>query len=225
MLNEDEINDLKNKLPFWGQLTLIQQNLILNNSKTVHFQKGDHIHNGESDCLGFVFIRQGCIRVYMISEEGREITLYWLEAGDICILSASCVLSTITFDVCIDAENDCDLIQLNTSVFSKITDENIYAELFSYKLATQRFSEVMWTMQQILFISFDKRLAAFLLEESMKNNSPDLSLTHEQIARYLGSAREVVSRMLKYFSREGYVTLSRGGIHIIDEAALKKLVL
>ena len=96
-------------------------------------------------------------------------------------------------------------------------------EAFAYRLATERFSDVMWTMQQILFMSFDKRLAIFLLDESASLGSDTIKLTHEQIAKLLGSAREVVSRMLKYFAEEGYVRLSRGTVTITDKKALREL--
>ena len=79
-------------------------------------------------------------------------------------------------------------------------------------------------MQQILFMSFDKRLAIFLLDEVAKNNSDTLKITHEQIAKYMGSAREVVSRMLKYFEGEGIVALSRGGIQLLDKQKLRGLL-
>ena len=91
-------------------------------------------------------------------------------------------------------------------------------------MATERFSDVMWAMQQILFMSFDKRLAIFLLDESSALHSDELRITHEQIAKLMGSAREVVTRMLKYFSSEGYVTLSRGTVTLTDKAGLKKLL-
>ncbi|MEG1868671.1 MAG: helix-turn-helix domain-containing protein, partial [Clostridiales bacterium] len=92
------------------------------------------------------------------------------------------------------------------------------------KLATTRFSQVMWAMQQILFMTMDKRLAIFLNDELLKTKGDTIKLTHEQIAKYMGSAREVVSRMLKYFAQEGMVELSRGGIKIIDHEKLKKLI-
>ena len=82
----------------------------------------------------------------------------------------------------------------------------------------------MWVMQQILFMSMDKRLAVFLLDETAKNGTDTVKLTHEQIAKYMGSAREVVSRMLKYFAAEGLVSVSRGGIRLIDKSRLRDLV-
>ncbi len=101
--------------------------------------------------------------------------------------------------------------------------ENPHAELFLYKTATEKFSDVMWTMQQILFRKIDQRLSAFLLEEMHQQNAKDLKLTHEEIATYIGSAREVVSKVLKYLAETGAITLGRGSIHIKDEGLLKKL--
>lgn len=223
MLNQSDQELLQKSLPFWDKLTSEEISLLNSSARSIHFSKGQSLYRGEMECAGVLIMKSGGIRIYITSEEGREITLYRLESDDICILSASCVLESIDFDVSIDAESDCEILQISSSVFSRISSGNIYVELFSYKMATERFSDVMWAMQQILFTSFDKRLARFLIEESERSDSLDISMTHEQIAKYLGSAREVVSKMLKYFSREGYVSLSRGGIHILDKSALSKL--
>jgi CRP/FNR family transcriptional regulator len=224
MLNENDSRLLATQLAFWDNLTLLQKNSLISNANLVHYEPGQSMHYGENDCIGVLIVKNGTIRTYITSDEGREITLYRLDAGDMCILSASCVLQTIDFDISVDAETVCDIIQINSSIFSKLSSENVYVELFSYKLATERFSDVMWAMQQILFTSFDKRLATFLLDESVKTGEDTIRHTHEQIAKYLGSAREVVSRMLKYFSTEGLVTLSRGGITIIDKKKLREIL-
>ncbi len=224
MLNEDDRELLETSLTFWEKLSASQKDLLISNANLVHYNRGQSLHYGENECIGVLFVKTGTIRIYITSEEGREVTLYRLDEGDICVLSASCVLQTIDFDISIDAETDCDIIQIGSSLFSRLSSENIHVELFAYKLATERFSDVMWAMQQILFTSFDKRLAAFLLDESLKENSDTIHLTHEQIAKYLGSAREVVSRMLKYFSNEGFVSLSRGDITIKDKKQLRNML-
>lgn len=224
MLNQDEISLLQKKLPFWEHLTTTQRDALLAGAAPARFSAGQSIHCGETDCIGLLIVKTGTLRTYMTSDEGREITLYRLEGGDICILSASCVLEYIDFDVSIDAESDCELLLLGAASFARLSAENVYVELFSYRLATERFSDVMWAMQQILFMSFDKRLATFLLDESAKTGSNELHLTHEQIARYLGSAREVVSRMLKYFAKEGYITASRGTVTLADRKGLRSLL-
>lgn len=224
MLSKEESALISSRLPFWSQLTNMQKELLLTNARTTHYTKGQTLFSEQNECLGLLLIKSGILRTYITSTEGREITLYRLEAEDICILSASCVLKTIDFDVFMDAETDCDVIQIGAPIFSRIMADNIYVELYSYKLATERFSDVMWAMQQILFISFDKRLAAFLLDEAVRCKCDSIRMTHEQIAKYTGSAREVVSRMLKYFSEEGYITLSRGDITIIDKKGLKAIL-
>jgi CRP/FNR family transcriptional regulator len=148
-----------------------------------------------------------------------------LTEGESCVLSASCILNNITFDVIINAETETEIFLLNVGTFSKLNNENIYVENFSYKNAVDRFSDVMWAMEQILFMSFDKRLATFLIDETAKTKTTDINLTHDQIAKYLGSAREVVSRMLKNFEAQGILKLSRGLIQIIDKDKLKKILI
>ena len=164
------------------------------------------------------------IRIFLISEEGKEVTLYRISEGEVCVLSAACVLPSITFDIHIEAVSDTTLLQISAPAFSRLMKENIYVEAFAYKTASLRFSDVMWTMQQILFMRFDQRLAVFLLEESAARDTDVLKITHEQIAKLVGSAREVVTRMLNYFAEEGWVTLSRGKIAVKDRDALKSLL-
>jgi len=151
------------------------------------------------------------------------VTLYRLSEGDMCVLSASCVLSTITFDVHVDTEVDTQLLLIRATYFEALSERNERVECWAYKLAAERFSDVMWAMQQVLFMSMDKRLAIFLWDEMTRTGNELLTITHEQAARYVGSAREVVTRMLKYFASEGIVELSRGGIKIVDKSKLRSL--
>lgn len=183
------------------------------------YKAGTHIHGGDADCLGILLITKGTTRTYMMSEEGREITLFRMKEGEWCVLSASCIMPAITFDVFIDAETDVELLQINASWFQEFQNRNVHAENFVYKIAIEKFSEVMWVMEQVMFMKMDKRLAIFLLDEG-----PTISMTHDEIARHMGSAREVISRMLKYFSAEGYVSLSRGTIHVEDRNALMQFL-
>jgi CRP/FNR family transcriptional regulator len=174
--------------------------------------------------VGMLILLSGTLRVYMLSEEGREITLYRLYEGDVCALSVSCILEHITFDIHIDAETDCELLLINIQTISSLIAGNVYVENFTYKHATDRFSDVMWAMQQILFMGFDKRLAVFLIDEAAKTGGDVIKATHEQIARYIGSAREVVTRMLGLFAQDGIVELSRGEIRILDKAKLRAIL-
>lgn len=223
MLGNENMTLINEVLTFWDKLNAQEQALILDGATFVRYKQGENIHSGDNDCVGILLIKSGELRAYILSEDGREITLYRLAKGDVCMLSASCILESITFDVHINAERDSEALLINSNVFQKICNENVYAENFSYKMAADRFSDVMWTIQQILFMSFDKRLAIFLLDELSRNGTDSISLTHEQIAKYMGSAREVVSRMLKYFENEGLVELSRGEVRIVDKSGLREL--
>ena len=208
---------------FWAHLSAAEKALLCESTVEMHYPKGHNVHSGTANCVGVLFIKKGQLRTYLLSEDGRDVTLYRLFAGDVCILSASCVLQAITFDVFIDAEEDTDVLLINASVFRQMATENIYIECFGYQLATERFSDVMWAMQQILFMGIDKRLAIFLWDEIHKSQTDTIQMTHEQMARYMGSAREVVSRMLKYFEEENMVALSRGEVRITDRKKLREL--
>lgn len=224
MLTNTDIVYVSTHFDFWKHLSEIEKDTVLNNTSLQSYSKGTNLYNADSDCLGVVLIKSGELRTYILSEDGREITLYRLTQGDVCVLSASCILNSITFDVHIDTEMDTELYLLNISTFSKLCEQNVYIENYAYKLSSERFSDVMWAMEQILFMRFDKRLAIFLLDEMNKNNSSDISMTQEQIAKYTGSAREVVSRMLKNFQNQGIVELTRGQIHISDKEKLRELL-
>ena len=223
MLNKNYYELLSTHFPAWTKLTKTQQQLIINNATLISIDKNSLIQNTQAGCSGILIIKEGTLRVYTLSEQGKEITLYRLNAGDICILSASCVIKDITFDIYIDTLTKCELIQILPCAFSRVMQENIYLEALTYKLATQRLCTVTWAMQQMIFTSFDKRLAEFLLNESHTINSDTINMTHEQIAKLMGTAREVVTRMLKYFSTEGYVELMRGKVKILNKKALEKL--
>jgi CRP/FNR family transcriptional regulator len=211
--------------PFWNNMGTEDKDTFIRSSHYVSFEKGANIHDG-NECTGIILVKSGSLRVYMLSEEGKEITLYRLFSGDMCILSASCVLSTISFDVFIDAEERSECVVVGGCAYEELSEKMPEAKIFALETAVSRFSDVMWVMQQILFMSMDKRLAIFLLDEIAKTGSDTVKLTHEQIAKYMGSAREVVSRMLKYFSSEGMVVSSRSeGIRIVDKKRMRALAL
>lgn len=210
--------------PFWMNLSSVDKDFLCRHSRMVRYSKGINIHDG-NECTGVILVQSGCLRVYILSEQGKEITLYRLFPGNMCMLSASCVLQSITFDVFVDAEQDSECCIIAGAAFASVSERVPEMKIFALETAVSRFSDVMWVMQQILFMSFDRRLAIFLLDETAKTGTDTVKLTHEQIAKYMGSAREVVSRMLKYFSAEGMVEMSRGGIRLLDKKKLRSLTL
>ena len=217
-------NIYREKFPFWEKISDADREYICRNSHMLTYPKGRNIHNGE-ECSGVIYVCSGSLRLYMMSDEGKEVTLYRLHRGDLCMLSASCVLDAITFDVFVDAEEDSQCCVIGGTAFAAVSQRNPDIRIFALETAVSRFSDVMWVMQQVLFMSMDKRLAIFLSDESARTGSDTIALTHGQIARYMGSAREVVSRMLKYFAGEGIVEVSRGGVTILDKKRLRDLAL
>ena len=183
--------------------------------------KGTLLHNGSADCVGLFVVLDGVLRVFAQSEGGKEITLYRLLERDICLFSAACILSSVQFDMQVQAETDTNFLVIPAPVYKTLMQESLPVANFTNQLMASRFTEVMWLLDQILSKSFDARLAAFLLEEAGVRQSTELPLTHEQIAGHLGTAREVVSRMLKYFEREGAVELFRGGLRLTDAGRLE----
>lgn len=215
--------DISSYFPIWNKLTPQQQQLVQDTLIRRQVPKGTVVHDGSADCSGLMLIRSGQLRVYMLSDEGREITLYRLFDMDICLFSASCVMQSVQFDVMIEAEKDSELYIIPPHIFQRLKNESAVMANYSNDLMASRFSEVMWLMEQIMWKSFDKRLAAFLLEEAALEESPQLKITHETIGNHLGNPREVVTRMLRYFQSEGMVNLSRGTVEITDEKKLRTL--
>ena len=210
-------------LPVWDRLTQDQQQRI---SQVVRFhrvKKGTQIHDSSAECLGLVLIKSGQLRTFILSEDGREITISRMFDYDVSLLSASCVMPDMQFNVMIEAEKDTEFWSIPACLFKNLVDESLAVSNYSRNLLSSNFSELMWLMEQIMWKSFDKRLAAFLLEEAALEDSPMLKITHEKIANHMGTAREVVTRMLRYFQTEGMVTLTRGTIELTDIKKLEEL--
>jgi CRP/FNR family transcriptional regulator len=210
-------------IPFWDRLTADQQERIGEVIRYQKVKKGTFIHDSEADCLGLVVVRSGQLRAYILSEDGREITISRLLEYDVTLLSASCAMPDMQFDVMIEAEKDSEFWSIPACLFKNLSDESLAVSNYSRNLLSNNYSELMWLMEQIMWKSFDKRLAEFLLEEVRLEDSPVLQITHERIANHMGTAREVVTRMLRYFQSEGLVRLTRGSIEIVSEEKLEKL--
>lgn len=209
--------------PIWDKLNKQQQGLIKNSLSIHQVKKGAVIHNGSMDCTGLLLIKSGQLRAYILSDEGREITIYRLFDMDMCLFSASCIMRSIQFDVTIEAEKDTELWVIPSEIYKSIMEESAPVANYTNELMASRFSDVMWLIEQIMWKSLDKRVAALLLEESVIGETNELKITHEIIANHLGSHREVITRMLRYFQSEGMVKLSRGTVTITDEAKLREL--
>ena len=209
--------------PVWDKLQSDQQARILQTLIFRSVKKGTMLHNGDDDCTGLLLVKSGQLRAYILSEEGREITLYRLFDRDLCLFSASCIMRSIQFAVTIQAEKDTDLWVIPAEVYQDMMEQSAPVSNYTNELMASRFSEVMWLIEQVMWKSLDKRVAAFLLEEAAIEESHELKITHEVIANHLGSHREVITRMLRYFQKEGAVQLRRGSIELSVFAKLREI--
>ncbi len=221
------MEELVKRLPFWSSLTEEEKHTVETSALLRRFPAGSYLHgnSGESEsCFGMMLILSGQVRAFILSEEGREITLFRLGEGESCVLSASCVISQIRFETLLTVSRDAELLVLPAVVFSELTEKNIYVRCYLYEATTERFSQVMWVLQDLLFSRFDTRLAKFLLHCYRESGSRELRMTQQEIAENVNSAREVVARMLKQFAAEGMVENRRGMIVLKDIPALERLL-
>ena len=215
--------EFESYFPIWSRLTAAQQERILGGLTERRVKKGTVLHSGAGECLGLLLVKSGQLRAYILSDEGREVTVYRLFERDLCLFSASCILRGVQFDITIEAEKDTAFWVIPAELYRRLLEESAPAANYTNEIMAARFSEVMWRMEQILWKRLDMRVAAFLLEESAIEGGSRLKLTHETIANHLGTHREVITRMLRYFQSEGMIRLSRGSVELLDEAGLEAL--
>lgn len=207
--------------PIWDKLTPRQQELIAAGLAARTVRRGAVLHSGGADCTGLLLVKSGQLRAYILSDEGREITVYRLFDRDLCLFSASCMLRSVQFDITIEAEKDTRLWVIPADAYKQVMEQSAPAANYTNEIMAGRFSEVMWLIEQIMWKSLDKRVAAFLLEEVSIEGEDRLRLTHETIANHLGTHREVITRMLRYFQNEGMVRLARGAVELLDKERLR----
>lgn len=215
--------DFQRLFPVWDQLDPAQQNRLLGSLMLRSVKKGTVLHNGSVDCAGLFLLKSGQLRAYILSDEGREVTLYRLFDRDICLFSASCIMPSIQFDMIIESEKDTELWVIPPEVYQSIMEQSAPLANYTNELMATRFSYVMWLIEQIMWKSMDKRVANFLLEEAAIEGTNQLKITHETIANHLGTHREVVTRMLRYFQNDELVKLNRGTVEILDPQKLEQL--
>ena len=209
--------------PIWNRMSDDHRKRIMQVIDLKKIKQGTVVHDGSPDCLGMLLVKSGQLRAYLLNDEGREITICRFFEMDVCLFTAACVMPNMQFDIFIEAEKDTEIWIIPACLYKNLMDESLVVANYAHDLITNHFSELMWLMEQIMWKSFDKRLAKFLLEESTLEESDSLKITHEKIANHMGTAREVVTRMLRYFQSEDMIRLTRGTVDIKDRKRLTKL--
>lgn len=206
--------------PFWDYLEKDEREEFVKQARKVHFKKNQLIMSTEMDCLGVLYILSGSVRIYLYSDDGREVTISRLKKDEMCMLSASCMITQISFPAAMSAEDDVEAILIPTGFMNRLKDENVYVENCVYKNTTERFSDVISGIEQMMFMTLEQRIVTFLLDETAEEGSDTLNVTQEKVALAIGSAREAVSRILKQLSTAGYIEVTRGKIKILDKKGL-----
>lgn len=216
-------SDYISQIEFFDMLSDEEKQLVEQNVSIRSYSKNEVIHSCTGACIGMIFVISGGIRVSIISEEGRELTLYRLAKGDTCVVSAACVLHEIRFDSAMTATEDTSVLILNPKTLSTVINKNTEVRCYTYEIATRRFSAALFVLQEIILTGFDVRLARYLLKASHEAGSQELRITQELVATEVSSAREVVARMLKQFAVDDLVELKRGVIRIKDIKGLSDI--
>lgn len=185
-------------------------NVVTAPAGTVMFSEG-------SECKGYVMLLEGTVRVQKTSEDGREIVLYRVETGEACIMTTTCLISDDQYGAEGIAETDITLAVVPQDVFNKLLAQSEKFRSFVFEVYAKRMSMLMMLVEEVVFKKLDKRLAQLLGDRK----SDEFEITHQDIAMELGSVREVVSRQLKVFERQGLIKLGRGLIRIEDRAGLQ----
>ncbi|MDD2505562.1 MAG: Crp/Fnr family transcriptional regulator [Bacilli bacterium] len=212
---------LKNSFQIWNKLNENEKSELISASKVINFKKNEMLQSRDASCLGLIILKKGIIRAYLASDAGKEITLYKLLENDICLFSAGCIMKDINFDINLICEEDVELILIPTEKYNQILEKSTVISNYASDILSSRFSDTIWILEQFVFHSLDKRVANYLIEHIDDDNN--LRITHEKIANELGSAREVISRMLKYFENESLIKLERNNIKVINLKKLNKV--
>lgn len=211
---------MSNRLPFWNLLTDREKEILKDNTIERTYTKGSIVFDNSSSCLGLLNVISGQVRAYLVSDEGKEVTIFKLEDNDLCVLSASCIIKQITFDTQLVANEDTKVLIVPSNIIEDLAYMNIELRCYLYEKALARFSDVMWNMQELLFKGLDSRIANYLINQYERTDSTIIKVTHEEIANDINSAREAVTRILKLFVQYGLIKLQKGSIELVDVDAL-----
>lgn len=210
-------------LPFYPILTASGRSVLQQYLESFSALSGQPVRENGTEPYGMIYVEEGTLSVLLLSEDGREVSIRQLRKGDYSFLSASRLITGLSFDVTMEAESDSKICALSNASLELLLKNNPAFALFVRNSISENFSDTVNFLQNILFRTIEQRLAIFLYTEMSAQGTTSLSLTHEQIARHIGSAREVVSRTLKHFSLQGIVSVSRGCVTVLNKEALKRV--
>ena len=198
--------------------------MLRNNAYIRSFDRDSYIlHSMSGEDIGLMMLVEGRIRAYLLSPDGREITLFSLHDQSICIFSALSLFNQISFRVFLTSDCRSRVLVVNMSIMEQLMRNNLYFRCFAYELIAERFNLVMDSMQWILFHGLERRLAVFLVAEYDRYGKTHIHLTHDYIARHIGTSRERVTKTLKKLKDKKLINKSKGCIELTDIDGLRVL--
>lgn len=214
---------LQRSFPFWDGLSREQQRAMEQGITKTFCEKKTRLHFGGGECAGVQIIEKGRARIFITSPNGGDITLFRLMDGDVSILSAACMLNGMDIELDMEMETECVIYTIPKKIYRKLYDESSAVKEYTMEMISEKFSDIMWLFNQFVFSNVASRVAGALLEHRGITGGDVLNITHDVLARDAGTAREVVTRILKQFQNDGLVKLTRGKIEVLDAPGLGKI--
>lgn len=187
---------------------------IVNGANLVSLPAGTELLNPDAPCTQFMLLVEGCVRVFQQTPNDREVTLYRTHGGDLCVLSINGLMKNKEFGAFAASETAITALVFSREQFMHAMASYEPFRNFVLVTLTDRFNDVLTLIEETVFESLDTRLVCLLARMAREQNDDKLHITHQEIARELGSSREVISRLLKGLERQGCIELGRGVIHI-----------
>ena len=213
--------DLQDQFPALHDLGESALRLLTDSARRVTLPPGAKAFETGMPCGNYLMVVRGCVRVQQISESGREIVLYRISGGETCVLTTACLLAHEDYSAEAIAETEVSALVVPQFCFDRLIAESSEFRDFVFTAYASRITDLMLLVGEVAFGHVDLRLAQRLLD--FEDSSGSVSLTHQDLAVELGTAREVVSRQLKEFERRGWIRRKRGRIDILDVEALREL--
>ncbi len=205
--------------PFLEKISLDSRRAIEKNSKSYFFKNKSNIIFKGDKVGGAYLVESGCLRVYNIDAKGKEITLYTVLPGESCLLALNCVFSDLRYPAWVDVDSPLTkVLMIPSGIYRQLYVKENAIRDFTFNILSARIFDLMSTLEETTSCELDYRLASFLIRRS--DNSGIVYISHQDIASHLGTAREVVSRLLKQFEKNGLLKTARGCITLTD---IKKL--
>jgi len=209
--------------PFFAGLSETGRTLLLDSLQIMRIDAGLELLDEGALCQALLLVESGGIRVFKISPGGREITLYLVEPGESCVLGTSCVVNDLRYPAHAVCLRDTDALAVPAAVFRTLYETEAPVRAFVMELFSRRLADMMMLVEEVAFRRMDERLAVFLLEQGVLSPGvmKPIEMSHGEIAAHLGTAREVVSRVLQQFADDDLVRLERKKVIIVNSLELQ----